>query len=82
MLSGGQFVFLSGVLTFGVPLALAVHELIALRRPGRGAWGGDEPAEPKPLPPLPSAPKQLPDCLIPQLPPRPAVARDRVPELV
>ena len=81
MLSGGQFVFLSGVLTFGIPLALAVHELIALRRLGRGRWGGDEPGTPKPLPPTPSAPKQLPDCLIPKLQPQPA-RRERQPELV
>ena len=53
-------VLLSGALTFGAPLAIAIHELLALRRPPRGGPGG--------LPPEPPPPPQkpLPDCLIPR----------------
>ncbi len=52
-------VFLSGALTFGAPLAIAIHELLALRRPPPGGSGG--------LPPEPPPPqKPLPDCLIPR----------------
>jgi hypothetical protein len=61
-MSPASFVILSGALTFGAPLALAVHELLVLRRPPRGGgWNGPrlEPLEPK-------APKPLPDCLIPK----------------
>ena len=55
-------VLLSGALTFGVPLVLAVGQLIALRRrPGDG-WKRD------PRIPPPPPPKPLPDCLIPRLP--------------
>ena len=73
-------VFLSGALTFGVPLAWAVHELIVHRRPSSGIGGGDEPPAPEPPKLKPDRPKQLPDCLIPKLPP--AVARGRVRETV
>ena len=66
-------VILSGVLTFGVPLAFACRELLAARRPPRGSWGGDGPPPPAPVPPPPDfSPeafkpmKPLPDCLIPK----------------
>jgi len=75
MQAGTQFL-LSGLLTFGVPLAVAVRELIVLRRPDRGAWPGDEPKPQAPQPLPPSAPKRLPECLIPNLPP--VTARGRV----
>ncbi len=68
MIDGAQFVILSGVLSFGTPLAFAVHELIVLRRPGKGQWPGDEAPEIKPQPMPPEAPKRLPECLIPKLP--------------
>jgi len=51
-------VFLSGCLTFGVPLVLAVRELMLLRR--GGSWRPDPAPEPQPRP--------LPPCLlVPQL---------------
>ena len=55
------FVLLSGMLTFGVPLALALRELRELKRPPPGGWS-PPPAEPAPIP---KRPKPLPDCLIP-----------------
>ena len=73
-------VLLSGTLTFGVPLALALRELVLLRRPQGGAWPGDGPKQPAPLPMPPDTPRSLPDCLIPKLPPAPVKAR--TPELV
>lgn len=53
------FVLLSGALTFGVPMALAVRELLTLPtfKPG-----GHEPPPEEPFIP---APKPLPDCLLP-----------------
>ena len=71
---------LSGAVTFGVPLMIAVRELIVLRRdrgPG-GDWGN--PAPPTPPPPdcepsLPPALRPLPDCLIPNLQAGPVIAR-------
>lgn len=66
-------VILSGILTFGIPLAFACRELITVRRPPRGSWDGDGPHTPTPVPPPPDttpqdcAPmKPLPDCLIPK----------------
>ncbi len=56
-------ILLSGALTFGVPLAFAVRELVVLRRPPRGGGGGGGPPAPAPAPPKP---KPLPDCLIPR----------------
>ena len=75
-------VILSGTLTFGVPLALAVRELIILRRPQGGAWRGDDPTPtiPRPLPP--NAPRRLPDCLIPKLVPSAQSTRAHTPEPV
>ena len=62
----GTQIILSGTLTFGVPLALAVRDLIALRRPFGGTW---RPEPPEPVAPLPSggggcARPALPACLI------------------
>lgn len=81
-------VILSGLLTFGVPLALAFRELIVVRRPPRGSWGGDGPPGPTPAPPPPDttpqhiAPlKPLPECLIPK-PFSDASYKPRVRELV
>ncbi len=66
-------VILSGILTFGIPLAFACRELIAVRRPRRGSWDGDGPHTPAPVPPPPDTMPQdltplkpLPDCLIPK----------------
>ncbi len=66
-------ILLSGALTFGVPLVLAVRDLIALRR-GRG--GGNWPPEPETPPPSPHSGspaqrKELPACLIPVRSPQP-----------
>lgn len=60
----GTHVFLSGLLTFGVPLALAVYELIALRRPGDGPGRPDAPPDPEPPPGREAHPRPLPACLI------------------
>ena len=62
-------IILSGTLTFGVPLALAVRDLIATRRSsgGGGGWGGEPPG---PVAPGPAgggdgvASRPLPQCLI------------------
>lgn len=67
-MSPSTFVLLSGVLTFGVPLALALRELRELRRPPRGNWNPPAP-DPQPAPPRP---RPLPDCLIPKPVPQPA----------
>jgi hypothetical protein len=70
-------IFLSGCLTFGVPLVLAIRELVLLRRHDGDDWPRDRPPEdtPKPLPPC---------LLVPfQTSPPPAETRRRpVPELV
>ena len=59
-------VLFTGALTFGVPLALALHELIALRRrPSGGPPDSPPPPPPTPLPPE-SFTRPLPACLIPQ----------------
>ena len=60
-------VLFSGALTFGIPLALVIGQVVARRRRPRGGWPRD-PRVPAPLPPKP-----LPDCLIPRpMTPRPA----------
>lgn len=65
-MSPGTQIILSGTLTFGVPLALAVRDLITLRRSSGGHWP-PEPGEPKPPAPIgggsPERPA-LPACLI------------------
>ncbi len=64
------FVLLSGALTFGVPLYLALRELNGLGLGGGGR--GPDALEPSPIPPSPEQPKvetvqkPLPDCLIPK----------------
>lgn len=70
------FVLLSGTLTFGVPLAAAVWELLTIppSRPG----GGDEPP---PEPRFRDPPRPLPDCLLPPPRPAPIIAPRRVREL-
>jgi hypothetical protein len=70
-------VILSGSLTFGVPLILAVRELLILRR-GSGGWRPD----PKPED---ETPKPLPPCLLIHFqprPPAPEAPKTRVLELV
>ena len=65
------FVLLSGTLTFGVPLLLAVRELKTLGPRGEDRRGPDD-GNPDPVPPSPDKPvvvtvqKPLPDCLIPR----------------
>jgi hypothetical protein len=64
-------ILLSGALTFGVPLVLALRDLMALRR---GREGGNWPPQPEAPPPQPNSGspalrpplrKELPTCLIP-----------------
>lgn len=62
-MSPSTFVLLSGALTFGVPLALALRELRELRRPPGGGWTPPRQPDPQPAPPKP---RPLPDCLIPK----------------
>ena len=66
-MSSATFVMLSGLLTFGVPLLLAIRELGRL---GPSSNGGDGPPPPPPVQP---GPRPLPDCLMP----RPVSLRDR-----
>jgi len=61
-------VILSGLLTFGAPLALAIRELILLRRPPSSGPGLPPAATPEP-----QRPKPLPHCLIPRPIERPVV---------
>ena len=58
-------ILLSGSLTFGVPLILAVRELVVLRRSGGPGWSPDDQSEPDPAPLLPP---ELPACLRPPFP--------------
>jgi hypothetical protein len=68
------FVLLSGGLSFGVPLVLAIRELRNLKRSDGGGWRPDStPPSPKPRPTGGSG-KPLPDCLIPK--PVPASLRE------
>jgi hypothetical protein len=75
-------ILLSGALTFGVPLVLAVRDLMALRRgPGGGSW----PPHPQSPPPQPSSGgpamrRELPSCLIPVRPVLEPEVRPRVRE--
>ncbi len=83
-MSPALFVICSGILTFGVPLLLALREIITTGS-GEGSWRPD-PRPPEPVPPIPRgsgpAVKKLPDCLIPKLQPRPVSHRERVLEPV
>jgi hypothetical protein len=76
------FIMLSSALSFGAPLALAVRELVVLRRDNGGKRGGGswkrDPAPDRPPPPAPAGNKPLPECLVPKLPPRPAARPRRV----
>ena len=75
-MDGTAFVLLSGTLTFGVPLVLAMRELYDLKRRDNGGWDGDGPAPSAPKPPPSPGQKPLPDCLIPRLPSNPARLRE------
>lgn len=75
-MDGTVYVVLSGAVTFGVPLALAVRELIDLRRRNSGGWEGDGPPPSKPVPPPRTGQRPLPDCLIPKLSPSPVRTRE------
>jgi hypothetical protein len=80
IMAPGYHIVLSGVLTFGVPLAFALHELRTLRRPQRGPDDrGRDPDPARPPPPPGDAPalKPLPSCLIPNLPPARMAGRSR-----
>jgi hypothetical protein len=71
-------VILSGALTFGVPLVIALWEVIVLRRGSRGGWNPDGPQPPEPPRPLPGEPpaqRPLPACLIPTRQPGISVPR-------
>jgi hypothetical protein len=76
-------ILLSGALTFGVPLVLAVRDLMSLRR---GNGGGSWPPKPEAPPPQPNSGsppvrKELPACLIPvRATPQPEAPRPRVRE--
>ena len=91
----GTQIILSGTLTFGVPLALAVRDLLSTRRAQGGSWD-PEPPKPTPTPPsgggnqinTPPAPRRaLPQCLIDAAtihaaPQRPLAPERRLPERV
>ncbi|GAC1345002.1 MAG: hypothetical protein NVSMB18_23810 [Acetobacteraceae bacterium] len=64
-MNGTMYVVLSGALTFGVPLALAVRELIELRRRDSGGREEDGPPPEAPRPPPRGGERTLPDCLRP-----------------
>ena len=58
-MSPAAFVILSGILTYGAPLAFALRELAVLRRtPDGPEWRPDPKPEPAPTP------KPLPPCLL------------------
>jgi hypothetical protein len=61
-------IFLSGVLTVGVPLALAVRELVVVHRRPQAGPPDDQPPPPppRPTPPIDMYTRPLPACLIPQ----------------
>lgn len=67
------FVLLSGILTFGAPLALAIYELLTTPGP-RGPGRDDDP--PREI--FPVAPKPLPACLLPKPLPLAPAPRVRV----
>jgi hypothetical protein len=65
-------ILLSGSLIFGVPLLLAVWELLTLRRGGDGPRKRDHVPDAPPAPGPAGGVRPLPDCLIPK--PLPASA--------
>jgi hypothetical protein len=73
-MSPGVQIVLSGVLTFGVPLAFAARELILLRRPGRGYWDPEDPPYRAPV-----SPKGWQPSLPPLTPWRDPASRDDQP---
>jgi hypothetical protein len=82
-MSPGVQIILSGTLTFGVPLALAIRDLWTLRRPsGGGGWRPEPPAPPAPKPTNNTDPvrKPLPACLIEAARGNLNHARPRIPE--
>ena len=72
-------IVLSGSLTFGVPLALAVRELFVLRRGGNSGWSPPREEEPERGPLSPQT-RALPSCLVPPFD-LPADQRDHTREL-
>ncbi len=68
-MTSATFVLLSGALSFGAPLAVAVYEIVATRRGPRGRDDRDPPVAPRPKP--------LPDCLQPKV----LLSRQRIREL-
>ena len=67
----GLQVILSGTLTFGVPLVLAIRELLASGPPSPPPPDGNvlRPSDEPPLAPSGYGERPLPACLIPSLPP-------------
>ena len=71
-MTSGTFVLLSGALTFGVPIYLAMRDLRNMGPRGHGGGRGPDANDPAPEPPAPDNPviapvqKPLPDCLIPR----------------
>jgi hypothetical protein len=59
---------LSGMLTFGVPVLLAVREFVAVQRRPKATPPDDQPPPPapRPVPPGDIYSRPLPDCLIPK----------------
>jgi hypothetical protein len=75
MMEPEMHVVLSCALSFGVPLVIAIRELMVLRRDGRAGGGLGRRDDPQPKPPTPkprpqgqdlAARKPLPDCLVPK----------------
>lgn len=81
-MSPDSFALYSGALTFGIPLALAAADLVAMRRRPRGGGGHRLPDPAPPRPPSQPASKPLPDCLIPKRDPNIRPVRDRELELI
>ncbi len=70
-------ILLSGALTFGVPLALAIRDLIIMRRPPGGFWRPEPPEARRPPPNdggCPTVPA-LPQCLLDAAMGDPSLAR-------
>jgi len=67
-MDGETFILLSGALSFGAPLLLAMHELLVLRRGDDGGNSGTDRRAPESPPPQPAPAgiKLLPDGLIPK----------------